>query len=211
MKGIFITFEGTEGSGKTTIIENIANDLTNQHFKVIKTREPGGSKISEEIRSIILNVKNTQMDAITEALLYAASRRQHISEVVLPHLNQGYIVLCDRYIDSSLAYQGYARNLGIDAVYQMNQFATEGLLPDLTIYIDVKPQVGLNRIQRNHRTQDRLDLETIEFHNKVYQGYLEVAKKFPDRFIIVPGEHHLDEVYQDVKKTIFSFLKIQDE
>lgn len=207
MKGLFITFEGTEGSGKTTIIEYIEKLLTNKGYRVMKTREPGGSKISEDIRKVILDVNNTSMDAITEALLYAASRRQHLIEVVIPHLEDGYIVLCDRYIDSSLAYQGYARHIGINEVYQINQFATEGLLPDLTVYIDVKPEVGLNRIIVNNRNQNRLDLENINFHHLVHQGYREVNKMFPDRFQIINGEQDITSVNKDVEKVVLSFLE----
>lgn len=207
MKGIFITFEGTEGSGKTTIIEDIESSLLLKGYKVKRTREPGGSKISEDIRKIILDVKNTDMDVYTEALLYAASRRQHLIDVVIPYLEKGYIILCDRYIDSSLAYQGYARKIGINEVYQINQFATNGLLPDLTIYIDVTPEVGLSRIEANNRNQNRLDLENINFHHLVYQGYQEVAKMFPERFHIINGEQSIEAVNKDVEKTILKYLE----
>ena len=161
MKGLFITFEGTEGSGKTTLIDKVENYLNDKGFKVVKTREPGGIKIAEQIRNVILDVNNTKMDKITEALLYAASRRQHLVEKVLPNLEKGYIVICDRFIDSSLAYQGYARGIGIDKVYKINLSATDGILPDYTFYIDVRPEVGLARIAKNNREQNRLDLENI--------------------------------------------------
>jgi dTMP kinase len=207
MKGIFITFEGPEGSGKTTVLEMIEKELISLGYKVKKTREPGGSKISEDIRKVILDVNNTEMDGVTEALLYAASRRQHLIEVVLPYLNDGYIVLCDRFIDSSLAYQGYARRLGIKEVYQINQFATGGLLPDLTIFIDVSPEVGLNRIATNHRNQNRLDLESIKFHKLVHEGYLEVQKMFPDRIKVINGEQDIPNVDKDVKNVILKFLE----
>ena len=208
MKGIFITFEGTEGSGKTTIINNIEKELKEKGFKVIKTREPGGSNISEEIRNIILNVENVEMDKITEALLYAASRRQHVIEVIKPHLEKGYIVLCDRYVDSSLAYQGYARGIGIEKVYQLNQFAIEGLLPDLTLYIDVKPEIGLKRISNNHRDQDRLDLEALSFHELVYNGYAEIVKKFPERIKVIPGNTDIEKVNTMVTKEIYNHLEL---
>lgn len=208
MKGIFITFEGTEGSGKTTIIENIERDLRDKGYLVVKTREPGGSKIPEEIRAIILNVKNVEMDAITEALLYAASRRQHLKEVVIPYLDKGYIVLCDRYVDSSLAYQGYARGIGIEEVYQINQFATENLMPDLTLYIDVSPEIGLKRVQKRSDKQDRLDLESMQFHQNVYDGYQILAKKFSDRIKVISGKEELSNVYENVKNEIFSFLEL---
>ena len=202
MKGYFITFEGTEGSGKTTVIEKIEEYYKEKGYNVIRTREPGGSKIAEDIRNVILDVNNTAMDSITEALLYAASRRQHLVEKVIPYLEKGYIVLCDRFIDSSLAYQGYARGLGIDKVYEMNLIATNGLLPDATIYVDVRPEVGLSRIKTNNREQNRLDLEKLTFHQKVYDGYSEVAKKFKNRFRVINGEHSRDEVLNDTIKVL---------
>ena len=198
----FITFEGGEGSGKTTLIKKLVSDLQDSGYKVLQTREPGGSKIAEDIRSVILNVENTKMDYRTEALLYAASRRQHLKEVILPALEKGYLVICDRYLDSSLAYQGYARGLGIDEVYNINLYATAGLLPDLTILIDEEAEVGLKRICANNRDQNRLDLEKIDFHNKVREGYLKVLEKFPNRIVKVNGNQTIDEVYSDVLKVV---------
>lgn len=207
MKGYFVTFEGTEGSGKTTVIEKVEQYYINKGYKVIRTREPGGSKIAEDIRNVILDVNNTNMDAITEAMLYAASRRQHLVEKVIPYLEQGYIVLCDRFIDSSLAYQGHARGLGIEKVYQMNLMATNGLLPDVTIYIDVKPEVGLSRIKSNNREQNRLDLEKITFHEKVYQGYHLVSEMFKDRFKVINGEQERECVLNDTLETLNNIIK----
>lgn len=207
MKPKFITFEGGEGSGKTTIINNLIKDLELKGIKAIKSREPGGSKISEEIRNVILNVENTKMDYVTEALLYAASRRQHLQEVIKPALEQGLTVICDRYVDSSLAYQGYARGLGIDEVYNLNLYATGGLLPDLTIFIDVIPEEGLKRIDTNHRNKDRLDLETIKFHHLVRDGYLEVVKKFNERIKVVDGNKSKEEVYNQVKEIVFKCIE----
>ena len=207
MKGLFITFEGTEGSGKTTLIDKVENHLNSMGYKVVKTREPGGIKIAEQIRNVILDVNNTKMDKITEALLYAASRRQHLVEKVLPNLEKGYIVICDRFIDSSLAYQGYARGIGIDKVYKINLSATDGVLPDYTFYIDVRPEVGLARIAKNNREQNRLDLENISFHQNVYEGYKEVEKMFPDRFININGEQAIDDVFEDIKKKLDCILK----
>lgn len=206
MNGCFITFEGTEGSGKTTIIKKIEAYYKARGFKVIATREPGGSEIAEQIRNVILDVKNLKMDAVTEAMLYAASRRQHLIDVIIPYLKQGYIVFCDRFIDSSLAYQGWGRGLGIDKVYQMNLLATDGILPDLTVYIDVDPQVGIKRIKENKRAEDRLDLEDLAFHQKVYSGYREVAKRFKDRFVTVEGNRTADAVYLDVLKIIDEYI-----
>lgn len=206
MKGLFITFEGCEGSGKTTVIERIENYLKNKGMKVIKTREPGGSKIAEDIRNIILDVNNTNMDKITEALLYASSRRQHLVEKVIPYIEDGYIVLCDRYLDSSLAYQGYAREIGIDKVYNININATDGLLPDLTVYVDLKPSIGLNRISSNNREQNRLDLEKLSFHEKVYEGYRIISEKFSDRIKSINGDQTRDKVFEDTKDLIEKFL-----
>ena len=197
MKGFFITFEGTEGSGKTTVIEKVEKYYVEKGYQVIRTREPGGSKIAEDIRNVILDVNNTNMDSITEAMLYAASRRQHLVEKVIPYMEKGYIVLCDRFIDSSLAYQGHARNLGIEKVYQLNLIATNGLLPDATIYIDVKPEVGLARIKSNNREQNRLDLEKLSFHDKVYEGYHIVSEMFKDRFKVINGEQDREKVFND--------------
>ena len=197
MKGYFITFEGTEGSGKTTVIEKVEQYYIEKGYNVIRTREPGGSKIAEDIRNVILDVNNTNMDSITEAMLYAASRRQHLVEKVIPYLEKGYIVLCDRFIDSSLAYQGHARALGIDKVYQLNLIATNGLLPDATIYIDVRPEVGLSRIKSNNREQNRLDLEKLSFHEKVYEGYYLVSQMFKERFKVINGEQEREKVFND--------------
>lgn len=207
MKGFFITFEGTEGSGKTTVIEKVAKYYIDKGYKVIKTREPGGSKIAEDIRNIILDVNNTNMDAITEAMLYAASRRQHLVEKVIPYLEQGYIVLCDRFIDSSLAYQGYARGLGIEKVFQLNLIATNGLLPLKTIYIDVHPEIGLSRIKNNNREQNRLDLEKLSFHQKVYEGYNQVSNMFKDRFIVINGEQEQEKVFNDTVEVLNTIIK----
>lgn len=205
----FITIEGNEGSGKTSIIKLLEEDLKKQGISYLSTREPGGSKIAEEIRNVILNVDNVNMDYMTEALLYAASRRQHLEEVVKPAIKENKLVICDRYIDSSLAYQGYARNLGIDNVYNINMYATNGFLPDLTILIDIEPEVGLERIKKNSRKVDRLDLEKMSFHHKVHEGYLKVSEKFPDRIVKVNGNRTLDEVYQEVKDIIFSKLGLR--
>jgi dTMP kinase len=161
------------------------------------TREPGGISISEKIRDILLNKANTEMDPRTEALLFAAARRQHLVEKIIPALNKGMLVLCDRFVDSSLIYQGYARNIGIDKVYDINYFAIEDALPDLTIFVDVRPEVGLKRVfQTPNREVNRLDLENLDFHKMIYQGYLELAKKY-DRIKTVNGEQELLKVVDE--------------
>jgi len=206
LNGKFITFEGPEGSGKTSVIKGVVEFLTNEGYRILTTREPGGNKIAESIRNIILDNNNTEMDAHAEALLFAASRSQHFSEVILPALQDNKILLCDRFIDSSLAYQGHARGLGIDKVYEINKFAIGDLLPDLTLFIDVPPKVGLKRVFSNTRKVDRLDLETLEFHEKVYEGYMIIAKKYENRFKIVDGTQPVEKVIKDAIKIIKNIL-----
>ena len=205
---MFITFEGGEGAGKSTAIKRIVEKLTSEGYEIVLTREPGGTPIAEEIRNVILDKKNTAMDPRTEALLYAASRRQHLVEKVIPALKEGKLVLCDRFLDSSLAYQGGARGIGIDTVYNMNLFATEGMLPDLTILFDIKPEEGLARIAANSQSEvNRLDVEKLTFHNKVRDSFHELAKKFPERFVIVDASKTPDEVFEDAYKAIEDRLK----
>ena len=203
MAGLFITFEGPEGSGKTTIANMVLDTLKQEGHKILYTREPGGIDIAEQIREVILNKKNTAMDPKTEALLYAASRRQHLIEKVLPALNENTIVLCDRFVDSSLVYQGVGRGLGIDTVYQMNLFAIEDVMPNLTIFFDVKPEIGLARIHKDeNREVNRLDLETLDFHQKVYDGYCKVAQHFKNRIVSVDASQDIENVYNQVLQLV---------
>ena len=201
MNGLFISFEGGEGSGKSSVITVVKEKLEALGYKVAITREPGGVNVSEQIRNVILAVDN-QMSKETEALLYAASRVEHLYAKVLPLLEQGYIVLSDRYLDSSLAYQGYARGIGIEKVLEINMFAKE-YLPKVTYFFDVTPEVGLARIKGRNKI-DRLDLEEFDFHQKVYDGYLEVCKLYPERVKKINGERELelivDEVFNDIMK-----------
>lgn len=179
MKGHFITLEGGEGAGKTSIIPFIRTELERRGYDVLITREPGGIQISEQIRNIILEPDNTSMDARTEVLLYAAARRQHLVEKVIPALEKGQVVLCDRFIDSSLAYQGHARGVGIEEVLLINDFAIQNCMPTLTLFLDISPEEGLKRIIANKdREMNRLDLEAITFHEKVYEGYQLLVNKF---------------------------------
>lgn len=208
MKGLFITLEGPEGSGKTSVLEGVKEYLDSKNIEYITTREPGGIRIAEDIRNIILSKENTELDAHSEALLFAASRAQHLAEKVIPAINNGVMVLCDRFIDSSLAYQGHARGLGIDEVYSINKFAIGDTLPDCTIFIDVPPHIGLNRVFGNgDRKVDRLDLEDISFHEKVYEGYKILEERFSDRFRVVDGTQSKEEVIKDTIKVIESCLK----
>ncbi|MDY2889023.1 MAG: dTMP kinase [Candidatus Caccosoma sp.] len=201
--GLFISIEGPDGSGKTTIAKMVVDKLNSEGYKTLYTREPGGVKIAENIRDIILDVKNTNLDARCEALLYAASRRQHLVEKVIPALNDGYIVISDRFVDSSLAYQGYARGIGIDEVYSINMFAIDKAWPDLTILLDISPSVGLKRIMENRQNEiNRLDLEDINFHNKVHQGYEIIKEKYKDRITLVDANKSVDEVFNQVYKLV---------
>ena len=202
-KGLFIVFEGPDGSGKTTIIKLVEEHLKERNIEFISTREPGGISISEQIREVILNKDNTEMDGRTEALLYAASRRQHLVEKVIPALNDGKLVLCDRFVLSSLAYQGYARELGIDEVMSINEFAIEGYMPDKNILFDIEPELGLKRIEKNkEREINRLDLEALEFHKKVREGYLIITDKFSDKVEKIDASKSINEVKNDVLNII---------
>lgn len=203
MESLFITFEGPEGAGKTTIINMITDEFLKRDLNFISTREPGGIRIAENIRNIILNPENIEMDKRTEALLYAAARRQHLAEKVLPALEEGKIVLCDRFIDSSLAYQGVGRGIGIDEIYRINEFAINGLMPHLTIYFDLDPRVGLQRVhQADEREINRLDLEELDFHLKVQSGYFEIIKREPNRFKIIDAFKSIEEVYEETLQVI---------
>lgn len=205
---MFITFEGGEGSGKSTIIKLIYEQLIKDNFKVVLTREPGGTKISEDIRNVILDKANTKMDSVTEALLYAASRRQHLKELIWPSLKEGKIVICDRYLDSSLAYQGYARGIGKDLILNINKFATDDTYPDITFLFDIKPELGLARINKNNQREvNRLDLEKIDFHNKVREGFLKLSEEYKDRFIVIDASKSIDEVFNEVYSKIKEKIK----
>ena len=204
---MFITIEGTEGSGKTTVAKELAKLLTSNGYEVVHTREPGGTPISESIRNVILDKNNTSMDGRTEALLYAASRRQHLVEKIWPSLKQGKLVFCDRYLDSSLAYQGYARKLGIDNVLNVNLFATENTYPDLTLFFVIEPEAGLQRIAKNkNREVNRLDLEKLPFHQKVYDAFIELSKKFPERYVTIDASQSLEKVIKDAYNAILERL-----
>ena len=204
---MFITLEGPEGSGKTTAVEAAVKALEEKGYQIVRTREPGGTPIAEQIRNVILDKANTSMDPRTEALLYAASRRQHLVEKVWPALKEGKIVICDRYLDSSLAYQGGARGLGVDNVLNVNLFATENTFPDLTLLFDIKPEEGLKRIASNaSREVNRLDLEKLEFHNKVRETFLELAKRYPERFVIIDASRSREEVAKATLEAILNKL-----
>lgn len=205
-KGYFITFEGPDGSGKTTITKNVVEKLSEMGIDVVLTREPGGIEIAEQIRKVILDPSNISMDSRTEALLYAASRRQHLVEKVIPALKENKVVICDRFLDSSLAYQGNARGLGIDSILGINEFAINGLYPDLTIYLDISAEGGIERVNSRREEKDRLDAESIEFHKKVVEGYQKVIERFKDRIKVVDASNSIEQVTNDSLKTILDFI-----
>jgi dTMP kinase len=196
--GIFISIEGGEGAGKSTVLQRLLARFSERGIAAVATREPGGIPIAERIREVIHDVAHTSMDARTEALLYAAARRQHLVEKVVPALEAGFVVLCDRFIDSSLAYQGYARGLGIDEIYAINRFVIGPFLPDVTLYFDVTPETGMRRIAANaEREVNRLDLENLDFHKRVRAGYHELLRRFPERIVRIDADADADTVYRD--------------
>ena len=205
-KGLFITFEGPDGSGKTTVSKAVADQLLAEGYQVRYTREPGGSAISEKIRDIILDPANTEMDPRTEALLYAASRRQHLVDIVLPLIEQGVTVISDRFVDSSIAYQGYGRQIGADEVYAINAFAIENYMPVKTIFLNVSAETGLARIQANRAVLDRLDAESTDLHKRVFDGYQKVIAQYADRMIVVDASRDVDEVIAEVYSIVKGLL-----
>lgn len=208
MTSYFFSFEGPDGAGKTTIISMVESFLRDKGWDVVATREPGGIEIAEKIRDIILNPAYKVMDGRTEALLYAAARRQHLVEKVIPALKDGKIVLCDRFIDSSLAYQGFARGLGIDEVLSINQFAIEGYFPTLTLYFDIDPKIGLERIYGNEKREiNRLDLESLSFHENVRKGYLQLVERFPERIVLLDASKSVADVFADTISILMGKLE----
>ena len=201
-KGILITLEGPEGAGKTTILHQILPILTQMGVDILTTREPGGIRIAENIREIILAPENTAIDGKTELLLFAAARRQHLNEKVRPALAEGKIVIIDRFIDSSVAYQAYARGIDVADVETINNFATDGLLPDLTLYFDVDTEIGLSRVMSGDREVNRLDLEAQEMHQKVRAGYQAIAKANPKRIVTIDASQAIDQVVAATLSTL---------
>lgn len=212
MTGIFISLEGPDGSGKSTAAKKIVPQLQQLSTQeVVLTREPGGSAIAEQLRDIILDVHNSAMDARTEALLYAAQRRQHIVDVILPALQANKIVLSDRYIDSSVAYQGAGRQLGMQEIWQLNLFATQKLLPQLTLYFDIPPAVGLKRIQQKRaQAADRLEKEQLDFHQRVTAAYQQLIKQDADRIVKIDALQTPDQVVADCLAIISQRFNLGD-
>jgi len=196
---VFITFEGPDGSGKTTQARLLAEWLGEQGYEVVLTREPGGTDIGDQIRVVLHDPRNTAMDARTEILLYSASRAQHVAERIRPALAAGKIVISDRYADSTLAYQGYGRGLDLETLQRVTTFATGGLKPDLTLYLDVPPEAGLQRRQLGGVEWNRLDAETLEFHQRVRAGYLELARQGPERWVIIDAARSIEEGQAEIR------------
>lgn len=203
MNGILISLEGPDGAGKTTVLKEILPEIKKMKRAIISTREPGGVRLAEEIRQLILDPKNTEIDSKTEMLLFAAARRLHMQEKMLPALKAGKVVIVDRFIDSSVAYQGYGRELGVEVVDWLNNFATDGLKPDLTLYFDIDTDVALDRIMSNRADEvNRLDLERAEMHRKVRQGYLKMVEKEPQRFVTIDASQSVEKVVSDTIEAI---------
>ena len=202
-RGKFITFEGCDGCGKSTQLKKLSEYLQKNGVAHIFTREPGGGKISEEIRGILLNGKNAEMTDECEALLYAAARAQHLSDRVEPALQKGKLVICDRYVDSSFAYQAYARGLGVDFIEKINAYALEKYLPDVTVFIDLSAEDAFKR-KHGADENDRLEQAGLAFHNKVYAGYKALAEKYPDRIVCVDGKKTPDGIFADVLEILKS-------
>jgi len=205
MNGLFITFEGGEGAGKTTLIDRILKTLQEERQDVFKTREPGGTPLGEEIRSLLLH-QMRPLSPFAELALFLASRAQHIDEAILPALRSGKIVLCDRFNDSSIAYQGMARGLGMDKVEAACRFFCHGLEPHLTLYLDIDPEIGLSRAKKE-RAQDRIEAEDIAFHAKIREGYHAIHKQEPKRFRLLDASRTPEQVFHEAIAIVRSMRK----
>lgn len=206
MKGLFITLEGGDGSGKSTQMALLKTFFEEYGYEVVLTREPGGTVISEAIREVILNKDYMEMSDMTEALLYAASRAQHVHEWIVPNLKDGKMVICDRYVDSSIVYQGYARGLGIDVVAGINSYATGGLKPDLTILLDLPAEEGIKR-KKSQQELDRLELQKLNFHQKVAQGYRMLAQQEAERFLTIDAMLDIDGIQDRIRARVSELIQ----
>jgi len=194
-KGLFITMEGPDGSGKSTQIEAIRKFFEQKNQKVVITREPGGTQISEKIRNLLLDKENAGMDSMAEALLYAAARAQLVSQVIKPALEEGIHVICDRFVDSSIAYQGYGRGLG-DSVAVINAYAVKGCMPDITFLMKLNPEIGKSRIETS--AQDRIEMEKMDFHNRVFAGYEALEMEYPDRIVGIDATRDIESISSEI-------------
>ena len=203
-KGLFLTIEGPDGSGKSTQIGFITEFLQSRGYETVLTREPGGTQIGEKIRDIILDKENREMDSMTETMLYAASRAQHVAQIIKPALEAGKAVICDRFVDSSIAYQGYGRKLG-DSVTYINEYAIMGCVPDITFLMKIPPDRSMDRITSGSR--DRLELEKMEFHRRVYEGYMELEKLYPARITGIDAVRSIEEIKEEIHKHLERLLE----
>ena len=201
-RGLFITFEGVEGAGKSTQIRRLATSLEKEGVSVLITREPGGTPISERIREVLLERKHHKMVSTTELLLYAAARSQHVAQCIAPALAEGQIVISDRFGDATVAYQGHGRGLDLELIHHLNRVATDGLVPDLTIVLDVPVKVGLGRARRRRRSMDRLEMEDFEFHQRVREGYRTIAKEEPHRVKVIHSERNFKLVRDEIRELV---------
>lgn len=206
MSGLFITMEGTDGAGKTTQIKLLKDFLVQKGFEVVSLREPGGNTISEKIREIIIDKENDKMSDMTEAMLYAASRAQLVKEVIIPNLNEGNIVLCDRFVDSSIVYQGYARGMGEDIIENINQYATQGIAPDMTFFLKLSPEASLER-KKKQEELDRIEAAGNSFHKRVYNGYLKLVEKNKKRIRVIDAENSIKDIHEEIIQHIERLLK----
>ena len=201
-RSLFITFEGVEGAGKSSQTRRLAASLKSDGFSVLVTREPGGTPISERIREVLLEREHHKMVSTTELLLYAAARSQHVAEYIAPALAEEHIVISDRFGDATAAYQGYGRGLDLELIRRLNHVATGGLVPDLTIVLDVPIKVGLGRARRRRRSMDRLEIESLEFHQRVREGYLTIAKEEPNRFAVINSRRNPKRVHDEIRELV---------
>lgn len=204
-QGKFVTFEGPDGSGKTAQLDSLAEELIQEGYPILKTREPGGTTIGDQIRATLLDLKNTAMVDRTEALLYQAARSQLVEEIIRPHLAKGGIVLCDRYTDSTFAYQGYGHQNTMESLQGIIDYATGGLIPDLTILLDLDPEVGLQR-RLDAGGVNRLDSYDIHFHQRVRAGYLDLVQANPERWVIVDADRSIDQVQKELREILLQWL-----
>ncbi len=205
-KGLFISIEGLDGSGKSTQVRYIQEYLHGRNIRTLLLREPGGTKIGEKVRDILLDARNTEMDSVAEMLLYASSRAQIMAEKVIPALEDGITVICDRFIDSSIAYQGYGRELDINEVYNVNYTAVRHILPDITFFLDQHPDTSLKR-RKEASKADRLENEKMDFHNRVYKGYKELCSRYPERIKVLDAGESIEEIGEKITKHLESFLE----
>lgn len=208
MSGYFFSLEGGEGAGKTTVSVLVADRLRELGYEVLLTREPGGVPIAEQIREVVVSKENDDMDYVTEALLYAASRREHLVKKVLPALSKGQIVLCDRYVHSSLVYQGHVRGLGMDFVAGLNEYATNGMIPVRTFYMDLDPEIGIARVMKDdEREKNRFDVAKMEFHHKVREGFLELVEK-EARVVKLDADREIDVIVEEMLAEIVRIVEV---